>query len=113
MVTRTEAAMVKGEESVTKAAETVAASGAKNDEHTLQLTKESAQLLTEKQEAAEAADTLSSLLIEIATKQEGNHNQDHINLIRKITAKKMTEQNTLDTVNDEIDLRFTSIKDDD
>ena len=25
----------------------------------------------------------------------------------------MTEQNTLDTVNDEIDLRFTSIKDDD
>ena len=42
MVTRTEAAMVKGEESVTKAAETVAASGAKNDEHTLQLTKESA-----------------------------------------------------------------------
>mmetsp|Transcript_34697 Transcript_34697/g.39588 ORF Transcript_34697/g.39588 Transcript_34697/m.39588 type:complete len:194 (+) Transcript_34697:118-699(+) len=49
----------------------------------------------------------------MSIKEEGEHNQDHIDWKRSITAKKTTKQNILNIVYDEIDRRFKSINDKD
>ena len=79
MVKKTKAVVTASRNRFTKAGEDVTASGAKDDENTVQLTEEITKLVAVKQETAEVANTLSSSQTEMATKEEGEHNTEHIN----------------------------------
>ena len=79
IVKRTKVTVTASRKRLTKTAEDVTASRAKNNKNTVQLTEEIVKLVGVKQEAVEAADTLPSLQTKMITKERGEHNLEHIN----------------------------------
>ena len=106
---RQKAAVTVSRKILAKAAAAVVACEAKIDKQGAQMTTINAQLEKAEDNAAAAANILSTLRTNMETKEEGGDNPEHNDWIRNMAAKAKNDSEMAATFKKEINCRFKSI----